>query len=248
LGQFELSFATHHNGTHRRGDGGKALTHIMDHDDDDAHDEDGVDVNRGGDTTVRFGEIASTGPDYDALGEGMAKGNIHIAGREEGDRFDLSAGSEATRDRQEALLLEFENRRRQRALAVTTDDREVRRQLREMGEPMTLFGEKEMERRDRLRKHLADMDAADGGELPVAEGAQVVEEVSVQAELFYTEGTAGLMRARSAIASYSLPRAAARLGLAKKRRADADVDEVGGLLRLLNTVCVNRSVYKPLCA
>ena len=57
--------------------------------------------------------------------------------------------------------MEFENRRRQRALAVTTDDKEVRRQLRELGEPMTLFGEKEMERRDRLRKHLAELDAKD---------------------------------------------------------------------------------------
>ena len=41
----------------------------------------------------------------------------------------------------------------------------------------------------------------------------MVEEVNVQKELFYTEGTADLMRARTAIASYSLPRAAARLKL-----------------------------------
>ena len=135
----------------------------------DEEDEDGVVVRNGGGEAVRFGEIAPTGPDYDALGEGMIKGNIHIAGQEEGDRFDLSAGSESTRQRQEALLMEFENRRRQRALAVTTDDKEVRRQLRELGEPMTLFGEKEMERRDRLRKHLAELDAKDGGVLPVPE-------------------------------------------------------------------------------
>ena len=200
-------------------------------------DEDGVDVRQHaagllgthvGDT-VRFGEIQATGPDYDALGEGMLKGNIHVAGREEEDRFALSAGSEATRERQEALLKEFENRRRQRAISVTTDDKEVRRQLREMGEPMTLFGEREMERRDRLRRHLADLDAQDGGLLPVPEEAQVVEEVNVQKELFYTEGSASLMRARTAIASYSLPRAAARLQYAKKRRLDPDVDEVDQL-------------------
>ena len=99
----------------------------------------------------------------------------------------------------------------------------------EPGEPMTLFGEKEMERRERLRRHLAEMDAADGGELPVLEGAQVYVEAAVEKELFYTEGTAGLMRARAAIASYSLPRAAARIAMAKKRRADPDVDETAEL-------------------
>lgn len=210
--------------------GGARRHRVMDPDVDE--DEDGVDVrhrDRGGEGLVRFGEIAATGPDYDALGEGMARGNIHVAGREEGDRFDLSTGSESTRQRQEALLMEFENRRRQRALAVTTDDKEVRRQLREMGEPMTLFGEREMERRDRLRKHLADLDAQDGGVLPVPEEAQVVEEANVQKELFYTEGTAALMRARAAIASYSLPRAAARIVAAKRRRSDPDVDEVAEL-------------------
>jgi U4/U6 small nuclear ribonucleoprotein PRP4 len=62
---------------------------------------------------------------------------------------------------------------------------------------MTLFAEKEMERRDRLRKLLAALDELDGGVLPVPDEALVVENVDVQRELFYTEGTAGLMRARN---------------------------------------------------
>lgn len=203
-------------------------------------DEDGVDISAHVRRTagVHYGEIAigegsntpGEGPSGDGgVSEGMRKGHIHVAGGEEGDRFDLSSGSAATRERQEALLREFETRRRARALAVTTDDKEVRRQLRGLGEPMTLFGEREMERRDRLRKHLAELDAMDGGVLPVPEEAEVVETVDVQRELFYTEGTAALMRARTAIASYSLPRAADRLARAKKRRTDTHVDEVAEL-------------------
>ena len=95
--------------------------------------------------------------------EGMAKGNIHVAGGEEGDRSTPSSvGSEQTRERQEELLRQLENKRRQRAVAVTTDDKEVRKQLRALGEPITLFGEGPGDRRDRLRQHLADLDAADG--------------------------------------------------------------------------------------
>ena len=161
--------------------------------------------------------------------EGMAKGNIHVAGGEEGDRFALSVGSEQTRERQEELLRQLENKRRQRAVAVTTDDKEVRKQLRALGEPITLFGEGPGDRRDRLRQHLADLDAADGGALPVPEEAEVVEEAAVQAELFYTEGSANLARARAAIAAHSLPRAAARVALAKRRREDPAVDEIAEL-------------------
>ena len=187
-------------------------------------DEDGVSVPT---EHVRFGAIG--GSDRAAMLEGMAKGNIHVAGGEEGDRFALSVGSEQTRERQEELLRQLENKRRQRAVAVTTDDKEVRKQLRALGEPITLFGEGPGDRRDRLRQHLADLDAADGGALPVPEEAEVVEEAAVQAELFYTEGSANLARARAAIAAHSLPRAAARVALAKRRREDPAVDEIAEL-------------------
>ena len=171
-------------------------------------DEDGIAIPG---ARVRFGAIG--GPDRAALVEGMAKGNIHIAGGAVGDRFALSDGSEQTRERQEELMRELESRRRQRAIAVTTDDGEVRAQLRQHGEPVTLFGEGPGDRRDRLRRILAKMDAADGGALPVPEDAGVVPESQAvaQKEVFYTEGTAELAAARLAIAAFSMPRAEARL-------------------------------------
>lgn len=48
------------------------------------------------------------------------------------------------REEQEKLLREFELRRRIRSTVVPTDDVKVRTMLRALGEPFTLFGEKEV--------------------------------------------------------------------------------------------------------
>lgn len=48
------------------------------------------------------------------------------------------------KEEQEKLLREFELRRRIRGTVVPTDDSKVRQMLRTLGEPITLFGEKEV--------------------------------------------------------------------------------------------------------
>lgn len=112
------------------------------------------------------------------------------------------------------VLDEFARKRRAAALAVPTDDQRVRTVLRARGEPITLFGEKKDDRRERLRGLLladqehggsddesmadADDDAADG-----AEGE------------FFTEGNQDLLAARRDMANFSLPRAAQRLAYQK---------------------------------
>lgn len=182
-------------------------------------DEDDVTLPSGAGAPVRYGAVGAS--DRDAMLEGVAKGNIHVAGSSSGDRFALSAASEQTRERQEELLRALEAKRRQRAVAVTTDDGEVRRRLRSMGEPVTLFGEGPGDRRDRLRRHLADLDARDGGEMELPEDAELLpDEPEVQTEVFYTEGVPELAVARHGIAAYSLPRAARRLF--QERRVDAE--------------------------
>lgn len=185
-------------------------------------DEDGVSIPG---EAIRFGAIG--GHDRQALEEGMRKGNIHIAGGDVGDRFNLSDGSAQTRERQEELMKEMEGRRRQRAVAVTTDDGEVRKQLRQLKEPITLFGEGPGDRRDRLRKHLAKLDSMDGGALDLPGDAGVVpeQEVVEKRELFYTEGSDELLKVRHEIASYSLPRAKERLKRARESRASHQNDE-----------------------
>lgn len=57
-------------------------------------------------------------------------------------------------DRQ-ALLEQFERRKKVRQVNVSTDDTEVKRNLRQLGEPICLFGEGPAERIIRLRDLLA---------------------------------------------------------------------------------------------
>ncbi len=51
-------------------------------------------------------------------------------------------------DKQE-MLEEFERRRRVRAITVSTNDSEVKSELRLLGEPICLFGEGPADRRNR---------------------------------------------------------------------------------------------------
>ena len=107
-------------------------------------------------------------------------------------------------------------------MAVPTDDTRVRSRLRELGEPITLFGEGPAERRDRLRNLLLDEQDADGGDEDAAADVimQGAEEVVEQEEEFYTEGIPELLEARRHIARYSLPRAKTRI---QRQREDSSI-------------------------
>lgn len=64
-----------------------------------------------------------------------------------------------------AILAQFDRKKRAAAIAVPTDDTRVRARLREIGEPVTLFGEGLGDRRDRLRELLtiqAEIDGLEG--------------------------------------------------------------------------------------
>lgn len=51
-------------------------------------------------------------------------------------------GSERARQENKMLLDELERKKKARSLAVPTDDNKVKARLREIGEPITLFGER----------------------------------------------------------------------------------------------------------
>lgn len=51
-------------------------------------------------------------------------------------------GSERAREENRVILEELERKKKARAMAVPTDDNRVRARLREIGEPITLFGER----------------------------------------------------------------------------------------------------------
>mmetsp|Transcript_33197 Transcript_33197/g.86094 ORF Transcript_33197/g.86094 Transcript_33197/m.86094 type:complete len:529 (-) Transcript_33197:43-1629(-) len=180
-----------------------------------------------GEAVVQLGEIdASRVRDVGAaIAAGVAAGNVEVAG-EDAETMDLpDTMDEDERKRQEKLLAEVEARRRLQAMIVPTDDGDVRHKLRALGEPVTLFGEGKMERRDRLRKLMLGA-AEEGRDLSGLLGdATVVDKEVVQNELFYTEGPQELLKAREAIAQYSLGRARTRVEGQKRRLADPDEDE-----------------------
>ncbi|CAI5981903.1 unnamed protein product [Closterium sp. NIES-64] len=170
------------------------------------------------------------------------------SGTGEGVEYELSETGKRAKERQEQMLKELEMKRRARALAVPTSDTAVRLRLRAIGEPITLFGEREMERRDRLRSFMANLDAEgrldelyEAIERQMREsgegGAEVLETEEVpQAELFYTEGSKELLLARQEIAVFSLPRAGERIRRAKRRREDPDEDEEAEAKELIGVV------------
>ncbi len=111
-----------------------------------------------------------------------------------------------------AILSDFKRKREAGAIPVPTDDKRVRADLRSRGEPITLFGERPEDRRDRLRELLYREHGVDHDESMLDVGTPATgesEDAEVEEE-FYTEGPPELLQARQDIARYSLPRAEQR--------------------------------------
>ncbi|KAL4065853.1 WD40-repeat-containing domain protein [Scleroderma yunnanense] len=117
-------------------------------------------------------------------------------------------GSERARLENKAILDELERKKKARNMAVPTDDNRVKARLRELGEPITLFGERQADRRDRLIYVLSQINAARGDDVQMEEESS---EESADEEEFYTPGTLELLEARRRLAEYSLPRAQTRI-------------------------------------
>lgn len=172
------------------------------------------------------GEMQESDSDSDL--EEMVSGRGAAGSTQE---YEISEESRIVRERQEKALQELLMKRRAAALAVPTNDMAVRARLRRLGEPITLFGEREMERRDRLRMLMARLDAE--GQLEklmkahedeeAAASAAPAEEEDIQYP-FYTEGSKALLDARVEIAKYSLVKSALRLHRARRKRDDPDED------------------------
>ncbi|KAI1479920.1 hypothetical protein K445DRAFT_317630 [Daldinia sp. EC12] len=123
-----------------------------------------------------------------------------------------SAAAGIAPEKASAILSQFERKRRAATMAVPTDDGRVRAKLRELGEPITLFGEGPADRRDRLRELLtlqAEQAPTESPDVAMEDAPQ--EDQEDQEEEFYTMGSDGLLRARQDIARFSLPRAKQRL-------------------------------------
>ncbi|XP_066255733.1 U4/U6 small nuclear ribonucleoprotein Prp4 [Euwallacea similis] len=118
-----------------------------------------------------------------------------------------------SRDKQ-ALLEEFERRKKARSINVSTDDGEVKRNLRQLGEPICLFGEGPADRRSRLRDILSRLGEDSVIRREAEEERKQFEKD--QEQTWYHEGPESLIIARLWIAEYSLPRVKERLAEAKR--------------------------------
>ncbi len=112
-----------------------------------------------------------------------------------------------------ALSAHIDARKIARNLAVPTSDPKVRLRLRELGEPVTCFGEREMDRRERLRQVLAHrLQSQPATATASATQSQASDsQDDSDEEEFYTEGPKGLVEARRNIACFSLLRAKHRI-------------------------------------
>lgn len=180
----------------------------------------------------------------------IASGNIQRVGPT-AETYALSVGSQKERDAQESKYTELLQKRRAKALAVPTNPSEVKERLRDLGEPITLFGERELERRERLREILVKLEAT--GQLEpkfrVEKKGKKGEKDGKSAkpskpETFYTEGSLELQKARQEIALFSIPRARDRLRRAREKRESPDEDEdeeIQAVLREISKCTVQSS-------
>jgi U4/U6 small nuclear ribonucleoprotein PRP4 len=110
-----------------------------------------------------------------------------------------------------ALLEEFERKKKARQINVSTDDAEIKKSLRQLNEPICLFGEGPADRRIRLRELISMLgDGAISKKIDDDDRKNAVKEQDSNQTWFH-EGSDNLRIARLWVADYSLPRAKARL-------------------------------------
>ncbi|KAI5298378.1 hypothetical protein KEM56_004109, partial [Ascosphaera pollenicola] len=147
--------------------------------------------------------------------QGISYADIHAAVEHDYDMPAAAAGMAS--EKASAILNQFERKRRAAALIVPTEDLKVRARLRELGHPITLFGEDATDRRERLRQVMLEVEETKQAAIARGEAVDVdmaeatKEEEDEGNEEFYTEGTPELLAARQDIARYSIPRAKARI-------------------------------------
>jgi len=116
-----------------------------------------------------------------------------------------------------ALLEEFERKKKARQINVSTDDAEIKRSLRQLNEPICLFGEGPGERRIRLRELLSML-----GENAITKKTDdddrrtSAKDTQDTNQTWYHEAPETLRIARLWMADYSLPRAKDRLEEARE--------------------------------
>lgn len=180
----------------------------------------------------------------EAIRAAIAAGNINVS-----DEY-MDMEEEISKDKQ-LLLEEFERRKKARQINVSTDDAEVKATLRQIGEPICLFGEGPADRRERLRQHLARL-GEDAVKKKQEEDQKQEEKEKETETTWYHEGSANLKNARIWITYYSFPRAKDRIRKAKGEKTEAESlknakrQELYKKLRCLNIYCSQIGDTRPI--
>jgi U4/U6 small nuclear ribonucleoprotein PRP4 len=154
----------------------------------------------------------------------MQGGQHHNAAQTE--VLSLTAASRAQQEVHQAMLLDLEAKKIAASLNVPTLPEQVRAALREMGQPVRLFGENLADVRQRLREAMAhqkvSLDAASLFKEEDLTGQRGANERYEEEVTKYTRAEQELIEARQAIANFSLQRAGARLERERRLRLQAN--------------------------
>ncbi|XP_015789553.1 U4/U6 small nuclear ribonucleoprotein Prp4 [Tetranychus urticae] len=115
------------------------------------------------------------------------------------------------------VLEEFERRKKGRQIPVSVDDAEVKSQLRQLNQPICIFGEGPADRRERLRQLLTRL--GEDAIKKTKDEEKVDEKERDPNTTWYHEGPNSLKAARIWLAEYSIVRARERLERARKTKS-----------------------------
>lgn len=97
----------------------------------------------------------------EAIALGVKAGNVNISSKTNVEVLDLNEASRQVQQQHASVVRKFELQKRARGIVVPTSIDEVKRRLRELGQPITLFGEDPATRRERLKEVIAGLQLDD---------------------------------------------------------------------------------------
>ena len=143
---------------------------------------------------------------------------------------DLSEESRIEQLRHAETMKQYETQKRARSIIVPTSVEEIKRRLRELGHPITLFGEDHGDRRERLREVLARIELGLEDEptarahVPASSSSAQEHQQNLpgtrQKEVFYSPASEELIAFRQSLAEASLARSHQRLLSLRRIRED----------------------------
>ncbi|CEG41234.1 u4 u6 small nuclear ribonucleoprotein [Plasmopara halstedii] len=130
------------------------------------------------------------------LESAIRAGNVNVSDNVETEVLQLSESSRAAQEKHAQLLRRIEAEKRARNIAVPTIIEEVIRRLRQLGEPITLFGERPADRRERLREILShlELEAEETGFVHQVLADIQKQEAGVGTEVLEAPGTENIAR------------------------------------------------------